>query len=280
MTNRYARPACAASLLAAGVLIAAGPWPAAAGPDSVQIDAVYKVELNDFEIGSFSFKSEVGDKSYTLNSDVKISFAGLTGWRGTTSTKGAVTGKDVAPNLYQFQFSSPARSGSIAMNFANRNVTGLTVLPDEPPLPGLKPLTPEHIKGVADPLSAVLSLVRVEGNNPCDRKVSIFDGKQRFDLVLSYRKQVPITEAQPSGQPSQGVVCKVKYIPIAGYRDTEDLRALARENNIAITFRPIPSAGLMVPHKVKIPTVAGDAVISASRINIWTPNQGQIALVN
>lgn len=280
MTKSYLRPAIAASILGACALGAASAWPAAAGPDSLEIDAVYKVALNEFEIGSFAFKSDVGDKSYTLQSDVRISFAGLVGWKGTTVTRGAMAGKDVSPSVYQFEFSSPAKSGSIAMNFANRNVTGLTVLPDEPMPPDLKPLTAEHIKGVADPLSAVLALVKVGGANPCDRKVSIFDGKQRFDLVLSYRKQVPISEAQPSGQPSQGIVCKVKYVPIAGYRDTEELRALARENNIAITFRPIPSAGLMVPHEVKIPTVAGDAVISASRVTIRAPNQGQIALVN
>lgn len=280
MMNGHVRQALFASLLGVGVLAPASMGPAAAGPDSVAIDAVYKVSLNEFEIGSFAFKSDVGAKAYSVESDVRISFAGLVGWRGQTKTQGAFEGKDTSPAIYQFSFESPAKSGSIAMNFKDRSVTGLTVLPDEPPLPGTLPLTAEHIKGVADPLSAVLSLVRVAGNNPCDKKVSIFDGKQRFDLILSYRKQVEITEAQPSGQPSQGIVCKVKYLPIAGYRETEDLRALARQNNISITFRPIPSAGLMVPHIVTIPTVAGDAVISASRINIKAPNQGQIALIN
>jgi hypothetical protein len=279
MMNGYVRPAVFASLLAAGVLAWASVRPAAAGPDSVEIDAVYKVALNDFDIGSFAFKSQVGGNSYSLESDVRISFAGLVGWKGQTRTQGALAGKDASPAVYQFNFESPAKSGSVAMNFKDRKVTGLTILPDEPPLPGTLPLTAEHIKGVADPLSAVLSMVRVDGNNPCDRKISIFDGKQRFDLVLSYRKQVPITETHPSGQPSEGVVCKVKYVPIAGYRETEELRSLARNNNISITFRPIPSAGLMVPHIVVIPTVAGDAVISASRVNIKA-NQSQIALIN
>lgn len=277
MTYGHFRGVVTACLTAAGVVLVAGN--AVAGPDTVEIDAVYKVALNDFEIGSFSFKSEVGQKAYSLQSDVQISFAGLVGWKGLTRTQGAIVGKDASPTIYQFNFESPARSGSVAMNFRDKAVTGLTVLPEEPPLPGTLPLTAEHIKGVADPLSAVLSLVRVEGNNPCDRKISIFDGKQRFDLVLSYRKQVAITESQPSGQPSEGVICKVKYVPIAGYRETEELQALARNNNITITFRPIPSAHLMVPHVVVIPTMAGDAVVSASRINIKA-NQSQIALIN
>jgi hypothetical protein len=280
MMNGHVRRALSASLITAALAGPASIGPAAADPDSVAIDAVYKVALNDFEIGSFAFKSDVGAKQYSLESDVRISFAGLVGWKGQTRTQGVVAGKTPSPAIYQFNFESPAKSGSVAMNFKNSTVTGLTVLPDEPPLPGTMPITAEHIKNVSDPLSAVLSLVRVDGPNPCDRKVSIFDGKQRFDLVLSYRKQVPITEAQPSGQPSQGIVCRVKYVPIAGYRETEELRALARNTNITITFRPIPSAGLMVPHIVVIPTVAGDAVVSASRVNIKAPNQGQIALVN
>jgi hypothetical protein len=280
MMNGNVRRAIVASLCAVGGLALATDLPAAAGPDSVEIDAIYKVALNDFEIGTFSFKSDVGAKAYSAETDVRISFAGLVGWRGQTKTQGQLDGKAPSPAVYQFNFESPAKSGSVAMNFKDRKVTGLTILPEEPLPPGTLPLTAEHIKGVADPLSAVLSLVRTEGTNPCDRKVSIFDGKQRFDLVLSYRKQVAITETHPSGQPSEGVICKVKYVPIAGYRETEELRALARNNNISITFRPIPSAGLMVPHAVVIPTVAGDAVLTSSRVNIKAPNQGQIALIN
>lgn len=251
-----------------------------ARPDVLEIDAIYSVSLNDFEVGNFSFKSEVGDKAYSLESVVKLSVAGLIGWKGETKTQGTIQSKAADPAGYRFNYASPAKSGSVTMNFAKGSVTGLTVLPDEDTLPGTLPITAEHIKGVTDPLTAVLALVRVEGKNPCDRKVSIFDGKQRFDLVLSYRKEVHITETQPSGQPGTGIVCKVKYVPIAGYRPTEEILALKKQNGISITFRPIPSAGLMVPHSVVIPTVAGDAVIAARQVKITAPNQGQIALIN
>ena len=75
MMNGHVRQALFASLLGVGVLAPASMGPAAAGPDSVAIDAVYKVSLNEFEIGSFAFKSDVGAKAYSVESDVRISFA-------------------------------------------------------------------------------------------------------------------------------------------------------------------------------------------------------------
>lgn len=253
---------------------------AGAEPGTLEIDAVYKVTLNDFEVGNFSFKSQVGATGYNAESDVKLSVAGLVGWKGRTAIRGSIQGKAPSPKDYDFKYDSPAKSGSIAMNFDKGSVTGLTILPQEDPLPDTLPLTAEHIKGVMDPLSAVLAMVRVDGKNPCDRKVSIFDGKQRFDLVLSYRKETRITEVKPSGQPGTGIICKVKYVPIAGYRPTEEVMSFARTNGITITFRPIPSANLMVPHAVVIPTMAGEAVLSVSQVKIKAPNQGQIALIN
>ena len=280
MTNRQFMRGLGCGLAAAGMLLAGSGLPVAAEQDRVQIDALYSVELNRFEIGSFTFRSDLSTKTYALESNAEFSIAGLLGWKGQTRTQGALSGNSTSPALYQFDFESTIKSGSVAMNFKDRTVTGLTVLPAEQPLPGTVPLLEQHIKDVSDPLSAILSLVRAKGPNPCDRKVSIFDGKQRFDLVLYYRKKVLIEESQPSGQPVEGIVCKIKYVPIAGFRETQELRDLARNNTILITFRPVPSAGLMVPHAVRIPTAAGEAVISANKVTIKGPNQMQIALTN
>lgn len=264
-----------------GIMTAIGSSSQVARADpALEIDALYKVSLNDFDVGSFSFKSEIGSNTYNAVSDVRLSVAGLVGFKGKTSITGIMAANAATPKNYDFQFESPAKSGSIRMNFEKENVTGLTILPDDEPLPGTVPLQAEHIKNVVDPLSAVLAMVRVEGKNPCNRKVSIFDGKQRFDLVLTFRKETTITEAKPSGQPDRGIVCKVKYVPVAGYRPTEEVMAFAKSNGINITFRPIPSANLMVPHSVLIPTMAGDAVLTASQIKIKTPNNGPIALIN
>ena len=52
------------------------------------------------------------------------------------------------------------------------------------------PLREQHLKGVLDPLSAIMVLSRGSSANPCDRRLPIFDGKERFDLVFSYKGEM------------------------------------------------------------------------------------------
>ena len=136
MSNRHVRRAIGASVLTAAIFCMAGAAVSGAETDPLQIDAVYKVSLNDFEIGDFSFKSEVGEKTYLLESSVKISVAGLIGWKGETRTQGAIASKAPNPTGYNFSYESPAKSGSVTMNFNKGGVTGLTIQPSEDPLPG------------------------------------------------------------------------------------------------------------------------------------------------
>jgi hypothetical protein len=199
-------------------------------------------------------------------------------WHGVTRTSGTVSGAAHQPQGYSFEFDGSARSGSIRMGFTGAEITSLSVKPESFSAPDTVPLERQHLKNAIDPLSAILALTRVEGDNPCARKLAIFDGKQRFDLALSFRRHETIGTG-PSGEPQTAIVCKVKYAPVAGYRNTSETQALAANNNIDIAFRRVPNAALMVPHRVVIPTMAGDAVIEAERVSIETGGHGQVALV-
>jgi hypothetical protein len=136
------------------------------------------------------------------------------------------------------------------------------------------------LKDVLDPLTAIMALSRSKGDNPCGRKVSIFDGKQRFDLLLSYRRQLKVAEAVPSGQPEVAVVCAVRYVPIAGHKPHEKSSISPGDSGIEVAFRPIPSANLVVPYQITIPTLFGSAVLTAQRVEIVAPGMKQIALVH
>jgi hypothetical protein len=136
------------------------------------------------------------------------------------------------------------------------------------------------LKSVLDPMTAILALSRGNTANPCARRISIFDGKQRFDLVFSFRRLENITEAQPSGQPHVAFVCRVQYIPVAGYRRNTETQTMAASNGIEVAFRPVPSANLLIPYQITIPTIVGSAVLSSQRVDIIAPGNRQIALVH
>lgn len=266
------------SAVALTALVPLAPFASAAttpaGNPAVRVDASYKITLNGFNLGTFHFKSNVGRTRYTSESDVEISaLLGVFKWKGVTHTSGSLQAKTLKPGDFRFDYESSVRSGSVAMGFDKDGIQSLSVVPLTGDAADMVPLTPAHLKGVFDPLSAILAITHSDAQTPCGRKIPIFDGKQRFDLSLRFARQEPVV-----GIPNEiATVCRVKYTPIAGYRPTEETRALASSNDIEITFRMVPVAKLMLPQSVSVPTAVGSARIDLERVNIEMPERGQMA---
>lgn len=249
------------------------PWPH-------EVQAVYKVHFNGLELGTVAFNATVQAQTYTLTGDAQLSaLLGILQWKGETRTAGTLAGDMPRPAGYAFDFNGTGLRGSVRMNFAGDTVTNVSHNPPLPPQPDVIPVREQHLKGVLDPLSAVMALSRSSKNNPCRRKLSVFDGRQRFDLTLSFRRQERVVEARPSGQPGIAFVCRVRYTPIAGYRITEETQHMASAPGLEVALRPVPSAHLFIPYQITIPTIAGSATLTAHWVQITTRHKGQIALV-
>lgn len=273
--------ACVAGLAAtalAVLLLTPSPFAAAAptppGISAVRVDATYRITLNGFNLGTFQFKSDVGRNSYTLDTDVEISaLLGVFKWKGVTRTSGSLAARMPKPADFRFDYESTVKSGSVAMGFDKEGIERVTVLPATVEPPDWVPLSAAHLKGVVDPLSAILAITHTDAPTPCGRKVAIFDGKQRFDIALRFARKEPV-----AGIPEEtAIVCRVKYTPIAGYRATEETRQLADTNDIEIVFRVVPAARLMLPQSVALPTPAGNARIDLENVSIEVPDRGQLA---
>jgi hypothetical protein len=260
-------------------LLAAGPAQADSWPS--RVSAVYKISLSGFELGNFHFESSVNGKSYSLAGTAELSWAfGAFTWQGTTSSSGTLTPSDPKPVAYSFDYRSTRKTGSVKMGFNTTGVSSVVETPENLPTPEHVPLQPHHLKSVLDPMTAILALSRGSATNPCGRRISIFDGKQRFDLALSFLRFDNVTEARPSGQPGVAFVCRVQYIPVAGYKNSTETKAMASNTGIEVAFRPVPSANLLIPYQITIPTIVGPAVLSSQRVDIIAPDNQQIALIH
>ena len=251
-------------------------WPAA-------VTASYKIAFNGIDIGRFEFRSNVSGSHYALAGDAHLSaLLGVIKWEGATRSSGTVSGRAPKPARYQFRFSGTAKSGAVEMRFARNAVAQVASVPPADPEPELVPVRQDHLKGVLDPLSAVMELSRADlsAGNPCNRRLPVFDGKQRFDLVLSYSHTEAVREAVASGAPGHAVVCRVRYKPIAGYKPDAGARRMAAETGIQVALRPVPEAGLYVPYRIVVPTPAGSAYLQSERVVIQMSPSAQIALVH
>jgi len=82
------------------------------------------------------------------------------------------------------------------------------------------PVTDEQKKGTLDPMSAItaiLSGVKVTDNNPCGTGVQVFDGRRRYDVSFTYKKDEHV---ELKNGPFNGTahLCQIHYKQIAGYK--------------------------------------------------------------
>jgi hypothetical protein len=258
----------------------AGLVPAAAGSWPANVRALYQIELNGFNVGTFEFQSQAESESYTLAGNARLSILlGAFTWSGETRSFGLIVNQAPQPASFTFDFQSNLRAGSTKLGFSDGVVTNITNLPPTVPTVPTIPVREHHLKGVVDPLSAIMMLSGAAPADPCDRRIPIFDGKERFDLVLSRKGEMRVTEQAPSGQPDVAYVCRVRYLPIAGHKIDGETKFMAANDAIEVALRPVPSANVFVPYQINIPTMAGAASITSKRVEIVSPGKPQIAML-
>ncbi len=243
-----------------------------------KFSATFDVEFSGVTIGAFDFNSATNGQTYTLNGGGKLSLLfGAFKWSGNAESTGKLAADGARPQSFGFGFKSSNKASSSRMIFTGNTVTSVVNEPNKPPKEGTIPVQPQHLVNVFDPMSAMLALSKGTTGNPCSRRIPIYDGKARYELILSPKGTVPLSEQRASGQPVTGYVCRIKYVPIAGHKPDEENSAMAKSNDIEIVLRPIPSANIFVPYRITVPTMAGNAVLRAKRVDITTSGQ-QIAL--
>jgi hypothetical protein len=263
--------------LAASLITVATGAGAAELPASVT--ASYEVEFNGIAIGGFNFESKMKGQSYSLASTGKLSLLfGTLKWSGEARATGQTVGEQTRPQSFSYGFRGTRKPGAIRMTYTGDTVTSVVHEPPRSVKPENVPVEPAHLKAVLDPMSATLVLTKGAAGNPCNKRLPVYDGKERFDLQFISRGTTQIKEKTPSGQPVTAFVCRVKYIPISGHKPNDETKAMSRSDGIEIVLRPIPSANIYVPYVVTIPTMIGNIAIYSRQVEITMAGQQQIAL--
>lgn len=269
-------PASVVAALLSVAFVATGAQADSSG--ETKVVAKYGIAFAGVNIGHFGFKSSVGPKSYTLTSDSRVkAFFGLFKWSSQTKTTGVIAG-DARPDSFSFDYWIKKKHKQSKITFSRGNAVEVTNKPRVNPSSKYVALTPEHLRGVIDPLTAIMRMTTGTDGQVCRQSAEIFDGRRRLRLVLSPKGRRKIEERGKSGQPRFGYVCRVQFQPIAGHKKSSQINYVADNKNIEIVLRPIPSEGLLVPYKILIPTSFGTVSVDARSINITTPRNQRIAM--
>ena len=100
--------------------------------------------------------------------------------------------------------------------------------------------------GTGDPLSP----------QACGRKVSVFDGRMRFDLRSEF-KRMDVVKAE-KGYQGPVVVCALYFAPVSGYvPERYAIKYLAALRDAEVWFAPITGTRVLVPFRFSLPTPVG-----------------------
>lgn len=234
-----------------------------------KLEASYSASLAGIPIGTGSLTVDIGPNQYAAAASGRASglMRMFASGEGSSAVRGAVKKGRLVPGSFAVNLHSH-ESYDIHMELSAGNVKALT---NEPPViesPDRVPVTDAHRRGIVDPMTAIMIPVAGSGDvvsgEACRRKLPIFDGRQRFDLALSYKRMDNVETDR--GYRGPAVVCTASYVPIAGHRPGRYvIRYLQETRDMEIWLAPIAGTRVLVPYRVSIPTLFGTATLQATQ---------------
>jgi hypothetical protein len=254
-------------LLGASLMAAlAGTVPAHA---QGRLDARYVVTLAGLQIGKGAWVIDIADGQFTAAASGATTgllqiFASGT---GSGASRGSVVSGKPIPASFASSVTSDRKTEEIRMTIVGGNVKDYAVNPPVKPSPERVPVTEAHRMSVNDPMTA--SLIRVPGNSDpvraeaCQKVISVFDGRMRFDLKLAF-KRIDQVKAE-KGYDGPAVVCGVQFTPVSGYVPSRAaIKYLIQRKDIEVWLVPIAATRVVVPFRLVIPTPLGQGVLQAT----------------
>lgn len=276
----FARKAARASAVAAA-LLAFAPWsatPADAAAAKSRLGAIYDISFSGLTFAKGTLSVDLKGSAYEARVGFRTS--GLVGIfvpsKSNAESNGHLRGAHVIPSKYSMISKEAKLSSRVSMDMGRGNVRDFAVSPHLKKRPDRIPVTRRHRSNVVDPLSAALMPFRGKlSPRACDRRIPIFDGWQRYDVKLSYRRTETVSG---HGYDGKVVVCGARWIPVAGHRpDKRSVKYMAANKHIEIWLAPIEGKPLMVPYRISLRTMSGDIVVRARKLTLTRPERRQAA---
>ena len=236
----------------------------------VRLEAQYVASLGGIPVGRGGWVIDVTEDQYSASAS-----GGTTGIlkffssaHGTSAARGSFTnsGQPLSTS-YIASIDYNRRVDDVRMALSGGNVTDYSAEPPQPPIPDRIPVSDADRRGVVDPISSTLN--RVGGNGDpvspeaCGRKVSVFDGRVRYDLRSEF-KRIELVKAE-KGYQGPAVVCAVYFAPISGYvPDRPVIKYLIDLREAEVWLAPIPGTRVLVPFRFALPTPIGRGVLQAT----------------
>ena len=261
MTGRWVhRMAGCGAVALAVALLAAGLAPVQArAAESRHLLLEYEVYVGGFHTFSIAYDAQLGPASYDVT--VSLDGRGIMDWWFAWTMKAFSQGRLAGDGVV------PVRAGADSSWKGKHRRTRLFYPPDGPPAVELDPLPDEDDgeevrpalrKGARDLAGALFALLsRVGAEKRCGGREPVFDGRRRYDLVLTHRGEERLEAGPNSPYAGPALRCTVEIERIAGYPRKPRRPGWRDANRASIWLAPAFAGLPPVPVRLELDTRMG-----------------------
>jgi hypothetical protein len=263
----------AALALAAGVAAADGaaqqpaprrpaPAPAAAPvapafqPASGDYQFIYDIDLLGTHVITLAVDMTLGHNAYDVAA--RINTVGMANWlftwTQTIASQGAITATAFDPAQHRTDSDFRGRKRTAEIEYAEGQIAKVTL----DPKPREEEFSDRQRAATRDPISAVIGLIyNANQGKSCGGRQAVFDGRRRYDIVITDMPRVKDDGAPPGTLLS----CQIEFQSIEGElkkKKPEDADRKPRPNDTArVWMGPIESVNVIAPKRIEFEAAIG-----------------------
>ncbi|MEP3045551.1 MAG: DUF3108 domain-containing protein [Roseibium sp.] len=235
------------------------------------VNGLYSISIAGFKVGKGNLSLVMQGNAYSAK--VSLAPAGIgtlfsTG-KGGAEASGWLVGSKVVPSKYQMASKASNLDFYVNLKQGSGHIRSMQVAPQFKPNKERIKVTRRHRRNAVDPLSAALMPVRRAkdsfGPKACSRKLPIFDGWTRFDVKLSYQET---KEVSGRGYTGPVVVCKARWVPVAGHRPSKDSVKYMAKAAMEVWIAPVGRKNVLIPYRISMQTKTGRMVVQVTKLTI------------
>jgi Protein of unknown function (DUF3108) len=237
-----------------------------------KLDASYTISFARIRVGDIAATGVFGESEYAISARCRAGgiIKVLVDGEASFSTHGTIKDGYPVPTTFTSKIVSDAEISDVTMVLDEGSVKELAATVP-PPKSDRVPVTQTNRQGIVDPLTAMLFSAAAAGEglarDVCRHTLPIFDGQQRYDLKLAFKRMDKVTAEK--GYAGPVVVCSVSYEPIAGHRPSAPLiKYLSEGREMEMALAPVAGTRLLAPFRMLVESALANLVIEANQFEV------------
>ena len=241
-----------------------------------KLDASYTISLARIRVGDISASGVFGESEYAISARGRAGgiMKVLVDGEASFATHGTIKDGYPVPTTFTSKIVSDAETSGVTMVLDEGSVKELAATVP-PPKSDRVPVTQANRQGIVDPLTAMLFSATAAGEglhrDVCRHTLPIFDGQQRYDLKLAFKRMDKVTAEK--GYAGPVVVCSVSYEPIAGHRPYPLIKYLSEGREIEMALAPVAGTRLLAPFRMLVESALANLVVEANQFEVTAQPQ-------